>query len=403
MKVIHISYSDKIGGAAIAAYRHHEAMRMHGIDSQMLVAHKTQQDANINELTKSNMFIRKLINRVFLKCFNYYAVWSWNHFGYNLLNNKEIQEADVIYLHWINNYTLSLKAIERILKLNKPVYWFMHDMWPITGGCHYALDCEKFTNHCYKCPMGHNKKGTFISKDLSYIQFNEKIHRLSKYENLHFIAPSIWLAKQVKKSSIFKFKSVILAQNVLNTDVFVIRDQKEARKRLNLPIDKKLILFGADNLASPYKGWQILREALEQPIDHTECVIYGADRIDSDIAVGVKINSMGKISDIDTLIDLYNACDIFVTPTLADNYPNVVIEAQACGLPVIATPVGGVPEMILNGVTGYIIDDLSPLKLRESIVYALSHRNKLDSNIIRQTIVERNSYSNVAKLHPHLF
>lgn len=176
MKVVHISYSDKIGGAAIAAYRHNEAMRRAGIDSHMLVQIKTINGADdIKECaSKTNIIVRKIFTRIFSYVNKFYASWSWNHYGFDLSENIEVKEADVVILHWINCNTISIKSVKRILESGKQVYWFMHDMWPLTGGCHYSFECERYRSHCQQCPMAHNLSGSRRIKDLAFRQFEEK-------------------------------------------------------------------------------------------------------------------------------------------------------------------------------------------------------------------------------------
>lgn len=357
MKVLHINATDKGGGAAVAAFRHHEAMRRAGVESKMLVLDKSKDDFDIVEhkISRVTHFAERVFNKLFRYSHPYYATWSWNHYGYDFSEDKVIGEADIIVLHWVNGYTLSIKSIEKILETGKPVYWFMHDMWPITGGCHHALDCGKYKTHCEACPMANEGHGTATVKDLSWRQFEEKQRRLGKYNNLHFLTPSRWLADRVKESALFGKHSVEVVRNVLDTDVFKPVDKKEARERLGLPLDKKLILFGADNISSPYKGWDNLREVLNTPIDDVEVVIYGHTPRGVQGEIGMKSHSLGMIDSLNKLIDLYSACDIFAMVSKADNYPNVIIESMACGLPVIGFCIGGITEMIDNNETGYLI------------------------------------------------
>ncbi len=400
MKVVHISYSDKQGGAAIAAYRHHEAMKQMGIESKMLVLDKRSEDEGIIQLKKPSVkfWLGKAINKFLMLEARFYAVWSWNHYGGDISSEPSVKNADIVILHWINGFTASIRSIEKILESSKQVYWFMHDMWPITGGCHHSFECDKFQTHCGACPMYNNKQGHHRVKDLSYWQYEEKLRRLSPYSNLSFLTPSRWLANQVKRSGLFKDHNVDVVPNVLDTNVFCRRDKSAARKRLGLPIDKKLILFGADNIHSPYKGWDYLRDALKDPIADAECVIYGNVEEDIQSQIEVPLYSLGRISDVDKLVDLYSACDVFVTPSLADNYPNVLVEAMACGLPCVGFATGGIPEIIQDGVNGILVSCYDSLKLRNAIIKILNSAYSIDysKNAIR-FIQKNNVYSNIKK------
>lgn len=398
MKVLHINYSDRQGGASIAAYRHHEALIRAGIESKMLVFDKKTNNPNVILSTCSQKRLKflhyRIISKILRKYYSFYAAWTSGMHGFDLSTEASVKEADIIVIHWTGFNFLSNKGMENILKLGKPVFWFLHDMWALTGGCHYSLDCDNFTSHCHSCPMFHNKKGSHRYKDLAYKQFREKLKRLTQYSNLHFVTPSEWLADKVRISALFNRHKITVARNVLDMDVFKIKDKIEVRKNLNLPEDKKLILFGADNISSPYKGWHYLKEALKDSIKDVMCVIYGHCLDETELGkIGMPYRYMGSISEVDKLVSLYNACDLLITPSLADNYPNVIIEAMACGLPVISFATGGIVEIIKDGENGILVKDRDSFSLRKAIITALDNLNYLSSNT-RMTVLKANSYNN---------
>lgn len=394
MKFLHLNYSDSKGGAAIAAVRHHNAMLAAGMDSEVLVIEHRRHNPHVDRhfrFKETRAFLR-IPHKIFKWIHRPYGIWSSNIYGFDLSNNSKVKEADVIILHWVNFYMMSIKSIEKILKTGKPIYWFMHDMWPITGGCHYALDCLKYMTHCGNCPFLRNHNGRGNDKDLSWRQFEEKMKRLSSYSNLHILTPSKWLATKTTQSAIFRGHPVEVVRNVVDLNVFKPKDKESARRRLGLPEDKKLILFGANNLQSVYKGWNLLMNALRLPIDGAEGVVYGGSCPESlQMELGVKINNMGNINDIERLTDLYSACDVLVSPSLADNYPNVIVEAHACGLPVVGTAVGGIPEMIQDGVDGCVVEP-DGQSIREGIIRVLESRQMSSSDIIRERVANENGY-----------
>lgn len=402
MKIVHIDTSDWGGGAAIAAHRLNEAMNLAGIDSKMIVLNKKTNDPTVYEYRTNRLqkFFLYLLDVIFCKVIKFYASWSWNKIGCDFSEEQILRDADIIYIHWINNYCLSNKSIEKILKMGKPIYWYMHDMWPITGGCHYSLECRKYIEHCHNCPMGNKGMGSHSYKDLSYRQFEEKLRRFSYFDNLSIITPSRWLADKVRESRLFKNNKIYVKPNLLDTSQFTSKDKVTSRKDLGLPIDKKLLLFGADNINSPYKGWKYLKEALNLGLGEAECVIYG--RVDENALkdLNIKIHNIGHIKEQDRLIKLYNACDIFVTPSLADNYPNVLVEAMACGLPCIGFNVGGIPEIITDGESGMIIKNINSIELHTGIMKMIE---KIDlenySKNAKKQIREKNGYGIVLDLH----
>lgn len=401
MKVLHINYNDNSGGAAIAAYRHHEAMKRNGIDSQMLVVNKYRSDIDIVSypINKIRKFIYRVVNHALQRYYKFYATWSWNIIGCDLSEVKEVKEADIIILHWINQNFLSLKSLENILRTRKPIYWFLHDMWPITGGCHHAFNCVAFQSYCRKCPLINNKKGSNRIKDIAYRQFQYKKNVFDRYTNLTFITPSKWLFENVKRSRLGKNHNILLSRNILDTELFSPKDKFESRKKLSLPLNKKLILFGADNIGSPYKGWSFLKEALNGLSDNYTCVIYGIANESEINGIRIPIINLGKINDIEKLIELYSACDVFVSPSLADNYPNVLIEAMACGLVCVGFNTGGIPEIIKSGENGYIVNEYDGCKLRCAILQVLNSNEygRLSQQAIK-SVRENNSYSNLIPL-----
>jgi len=208
MKVLNINIKDRTGGAGIAAYRHNEAMRRSGIDAQLLALNVTDgNNTSVIKLDSHPLYItfRAWLNNVLcnlkIKRCNPYGTWSYSCHGFNIVNENSIKDADIIVLHWINEGMLSIKGISEILKLGKPVYWFMHDMWPITGGCHYSLSCKNYTLKCGKCPMFKYKRK--CKKDYSSKQLAIKQKLWCKYDNLKIITPSKWLADCATESLLF--------------------------------------------------------------------------------------------------------------------------------------------------------------------------------------------------------
>lgn len=135
---------------------------------------------------------------------------------------------------------LSLTDIRRIIESGKPIVWTMHDMWPFTGICHYASDCDKYTKECHYCPLLF--KGG--KKDLSYRTF-EKKRKLFDGANITFVACSRWLEGMAKQSELLKGQTITNIPNAINTNLFKPRNKKQAREKCHLPQDKKLLLFGS--------------------------------------------------------------------------------------------------------------------------------------------------------------
>lgn len=260
--VLHFIQQIFIISAAIAAHRLMEALRNNGIKAKMLVRDKQTDRISVVQLKKSWWKVWQFIwERI--------VIWKANHFkkhnlfavdiantGTNISALPEFNQADVIHLHWINQGMLSLTDIRRIIESGKPIVWTMHDMWPFTGICHYAGDCDKYTHECHHCPLLF--KGG--KKDLSYRIF-EKKRKLFDGANITFVACSRWLEAMAKQSELLKGQTITNIPNAINTNLFRPRSKQQAREKCHLPQDRKLLLFGSVKITDKRKGIDYLVEA----------------------------------------------------------------------------------------------------------------------------------------------
>lgn len=376
MKIIHISTSDRQGGAAIAAFRLNEAMRMAGIDSKMLVACKFTDDNSVFSLSelkgKQYKFIYEIvyslafhIKKYLFKPFGVFSLASF--FSYRISRLSLVKEADIIYIHWTNNSFISIKEISRILDLGKPVFFFMHDMWLITGGCHHSFACNQWMDKCKSCPNIQRRNLQCISR---YV-FNKKKKFLS---NIHIITPSKWLTNCVKNSALFANSEVITIPNSINISTFRLLEKKMARSLLGLPLDQKLILFGAaGGNANIYKGWDVIERISCSLLEVNVGIVLFGNRLSENC--NMNIYSIGRLYDEYSLALLYNAVDVYVSPTMAESFGMTLIEAQACGTPAVAYNIGGVPDTIDHKVTGYLVEPGDDGDFMRGIEWAFEHTN----------------------------
>jgi glycosyltransferase involved in cell wall biosynthesis len=378
MKILHISASDKTGGASIAAFRLHNAMFSAGIDSKYLVLNRTINDrVDIVTVSKYSRYIRKIINIVLENITTknmrkIKGLYSSFKYGINISKRHEITEADVIYLHWINSF-VNYRELKKILKTGKPVFWFMHDMFPITGGCHYSFDCTNYQTQCRKCPY----HGKGIDQSVHQYKAKEKIYK--QFDNLMFIAPSKWLFDCVKKSGLTRNKQVFHIPNLIDTTVFKPVDKSAARELFSLNNNISVIGFGANSaLTNPYKGWDYLKDAFhflskDETLQETkiEILIFGSsyskEMVDS---LPFPVHFIGHLHDDYSLVMAYNCINIFVIPSLAEAFGQTIIESLACNVPVVGFNIGGIPDMV-NEYTGYLAEYKNSEDLAKGITVVL--------------------------------
>lgn len=404
MKILHINFWDKQGGAAVAVNRLNRAMIKEGIDSRMLVFNKLIKDDS------SVIAIDSLFNKLKVAFYNIYeskclakfrpyiGSFSISLYGLKISKLEIVKNADVIYLHWINNNFVSISSINELLKLGKPIIWFTHDMWPLTGGCHHSFECIKYQSHCEYCDLLKSHK----KKDVSYRVFEKKISKLSLNQNLVVITPSVWLGDCAKKSTIFSTNKINVIPNLIDINIFKPIDKHFARKCLNLPDCEKIILFGADmGIANPYKGWNFLKEALVN-VDPSYIIMTFGSESQEKLAkqINRKVYNIGKIFDEYSLLLLYNACDVFVIPSLAEAFGQTALEAITCGIPVVGFDVGGIPDIIKHKETGYLARYKDSNDLFVGINWILDHPNYIDlSNQCRKYAIQKFSSAEVVKQH----
>jgi glycosyltransferase involved in cell wall biosynthesis len=335
-------------------------------------------------------FITSKVNRQF-------GLYSFPIIGTNISRNELIRSADVIYLHWVQGGYLNFAGYRQLAKLGKPVIIFMHDMWSITGGCHHSFTCEKYMTQCSDCPM-FKKKGII---DWVNLEFRRKRKLYSGYQNLYFVSPSKWLYDCAKKSFLTKDKPVYHIPNIVDSSLFKPVGKMFARKFLNIDENETVIAFGAFEISSAYKGWLELMKAINilhtgKSVKDLTVLVFGAS-FNKKIAdtVPFKTHFMGFLKDEYSTVLVYNAIDVFVTPSLADNFPTTVLECQSCGTPVVGFEVGGIPEIIKHKENGYLAKYKDADDLANGIRFCLE--NKIKGYLLPQF-----SMSNLIQKHIEL-
>ena len=285
MNILLVSTAERSGGGAIAARRLLTALNGIGINAKMLVRDKQTDLHHVIQIKKGPLGIWKFVwERI--------VIWKANHFkkhnlfmvdiantGTDITTLPEFEQADVIHLHWINQGMLSLKDLRKVLQSGKPVVWTMHDMWPCTGICHHARECNNYHQECHHCPYLY--KGG--KKDLSNRIFKKK-RDLYQLAPITFVTCSQWLKERARQSALIANQEIINIPNPINTNLFRPRNKQEARIKCNLPTDKRLILFGSAKITDKRKGidyfiesCRVLAERYPELKDELGIVVYGKD------------------------------------------------------------------------------------------------------------------------------
>ena len=388
MRVLIVNTSERTGGAAVAANRLMKALNNNGVKAKMLVRDKESDTLTIVGLPKSPMLHWHFLwERFVIFCRLHF---SRKHLfeidlantGSDITKLREFQEADVIHLHWINQGMLSLNGIRKILRSGKPVVWTMHDIWPATGICHLTLGCHYFVSRCANCKY---LPGGGSSNDLASRVWQKK-QQMQADENIYYVACSRWLESEAKSSALLKGQKITSIPNPIDTHIYKKGNKEEARQRLGLPLDKKLILFASQRVTNENKGMSYLIEACRQLGDLCEVVILGGHAEEVVAQLPMKAHPLGYVNDEQRIVDVYKAADVFVLPSLSENLPNTIMEAMACGVPCVAFKVGGIPEEIDHLKNGYVAAYRDANDLAKGIEWVLQ---KADYEVLSQQAVHK--------------
>ncbi len=358
VNVLHLNTFDIDGGAARAAWRIHQGLRSLGTDSLMLVQTKTSGDASVME--RNSLWARWLGQKRHLaeippllpyrgRPATHWAT-GWLPAGIN--RQITALTPDIIHLHWICRGFMSIPDIGR---LTRPVVWTLHDSWAFTGGCHVPGSCLLYRSQCGQCPQLNSHR----ENDLSRRIWNRK-NRHWGQTPITVVAPSQWLADCARQSSLFRERRIEVIPNGIDTGLYHPITRQEARAKLALPQDRKLVLISAMNATRDRnKGFHFLQDALQRLAgsgwrEKMELLVVGQSPPPDPVNTGVPTRFMGVFKDEASMVQAYSAADVTVLPSIQENLPNAIMESMACGTPVVAFGVGGIPQLVEHGTTGYV-------------------------------------------------
>jgi len=281
---------------------------------------------------------------------------------------------DLILVLFMQNF-LSFKNLYELNHISKaPVFLYMMDMAPLTGGCHYAWDCKGYLKSCGSCPA-------LFSDDLldqSYTNWKFKKELIEKTD-ARVIVGSEWTYRQLQNSSLFEHKSKHKILLPINETIFQPAEKASIRKQLGLPLNKKIIFSGAISVAVKRKGFNQLLKALEilkkgwkiKEQENIHLAIASNSKTGFEQSLPFPYTMLGFLSHSE-LPKAYQAADVFVSPSIDDSGPIMVNQSIMCGTPVVAFEIGVALDLVHNGETGYRAKLKDCEDLAEGIRFVLS-------------------------------
>lgn len=356
MNILFIGTTDIRGGAASVSWAIKSFLEREGHQVSMFVADKRSDDPNVKIIPR--VFSQKLLSFLFSDETFIHTDW--------ILETKEFKEADVIHCHNLHGRFFNLETLGKMAKL-KPVVWTLHDEWALTPHCACTLQGTEMKNGLYVCPGKDTPPRVLWENTDKLVAYKNRV-----YKDAHFtvVSPSLWLKERAQKTALGG-QEIVHIPNGIDTSIFVQSEQRSAREQLNLPLEKKIILFLAEGAKTNiWKGWEYAEAAMKR-LSSDDRVLFVCVGSDEEYEDEPHVIYRKKVSDKVELSRYYSAADAFVLTSVAENFPLVVLEAMSCGAPVVSFDVGGVREVVLHKENGYVAEYRNVDDLIEGIKWVL--------------------------------
>jgi glycosyltransferase involved in cell wall biosynthesis len=378
--VLHFSLSDLDGGAARAAYRTHLALLRAGADSRLVVRSRLSADSTVELVDPPRRWEsrrRRLAAKLPLRPRLPEATATFNFDLPQAFDERSLfgpGDIDVVCFHRITRF-LTVRQMRAIYeRYGCALVWVLLDQQPVTGGCHYSLDCDRYRFSCGRCPQ-------LLSEDPNDASHTiwERKRRLLADLPIVFVAPSGDTERWVRESSLFGGHRVERIPLPIDTDVFRPVERRAAREILGVPPGAKVVLLAAAALHASRKGTALGTEAVRRLVDLYEpetserlfMLTAGEGSAETLAATGLPGRAVGLLADEVSLALVYQAADVFLSPSLADAGPMMVPEALLCGTPVVAFELGYARDLITDPAAGAVVpaDNVEALAqgLRETL------------------------------------
>ena len=349
MRVVHVGFSDNRPGAASANYRLHRALRDLGVDSRMSVIERVTDDDTVvapdgvrRRWSKAAQRIEGGLSR---RLGPPEGETTLAVLGSGVVQQALRLDPDIVQLGWLGGGAATVGSLRRLKGV--PVVWRLSDLWPLSGTQHYAGTSRAHLTGYPRLPTS-----------LDSYTWNKKRRTFRLLKDLNVVSPSEWLAGIARESVLFRDRSIEVIRTGVDLERFRLIDPGSGPLRDGLPRDSSIVLFGAAWSGTPRKGADLFAGALhalrDKVIDDGKIVVvsFGSDPPPPGLPFPTR--HLGAVTNEDDLAAIYASADVFVAPSREENLANTVLEALACGVPVVAFDIGGMPEAIDHGTSGYL-------------------------------------------------
>ena len=408
MKILHLSGTYEDDGASISIINLNNSLKESKFKSNIfLLKSKTKSSKNVNYLNSNlisniKFYLLSKIEYFFLKIIKKKKNFAFfnNIIESDIFYVIDKIKPDIVHFHWIPRLT----NIKKISSIDTKVIVTLRDYWMITGGCNYPVNCDQFKKTCTICP---HLKNLYLKKDISYFNFIKKRNFILDNKNkLNIVVPNHEMHTELVNLNIFKKEQIHLIPNGINSDEFFPTDKNLSKEKLGLPLDKKIILFGAQDLDQEWKGIKYVVD-LSKIIDKSKYLFISFGKINSltkkEIQKNQEYLDFGYISSNKKLRELYNASDFFLFPSTIESFGKVILESIFCKTPVIAFNKYAAKDIITHGVDGYLIDEYDARSFKIAIDYLNNNKNEEKLISLNKEKTKNYCMKNISKLYSNLY
>lgn len=416
MRVVHLSRFDSGDGASNCAVRVHQGLLRRGHDSSMFVA-EVRGDSLPPRVTLfeapmdlGSRLVRRWRYRQITSDFARYEntrpagleAFSDDRSPHGDALLRQLPKCDLLHIQQMFKF-VDYRSFFANYPRHTPVVRTLHDVSFFAGGCHTPESCDKYAQQCGACPQLGSKDPQDLSRQI-WLRKNVAFSAIPP-GRLHTVAPSRWLANEARRSSLLQNIPVTLIPHGVDVEVFRPRDRGFARDLFNIPQNATLVLFVAEPITRPLKNFALLVQALQELHEVPNLMLASAGGGKPPVEVGIPYLNLGTLRNDRLLSLVYSAADVFILPSRQENFPLTILEAMACGVPVVGSAVGGIPDMVRPGVTGALFPVQDVIAMRAAIRDVLQNparRAEMGANC-RRVAVEEYSLELQIQRHVELY
>ena len=391
MRIVQVNSHINLGGAARIALSIHQQLLKDGQDSYFIYGR-----GEGSEQVKNSYCIDRKVEVLYSALFS--RIIGLNGWGNKIATKRLISflervKPDIIHIHTLHGYYLNIQMVfEYLNSKNIPCVWTFHDCHSFTGNCGYYFECNRWMNGCGKCKDIHGyPKSQFFDWTHYMWEKKRKLFTAGSNEKRILITPSIWLQKEVEKSFFKKYQCITIHNGIDVENTFYPRGKELCRTKYRYSSNEKIVLGIAIGYSDPRKGAKYIVQAAKDLAEDIKVILIGWEKKNDWLLEGTSnIVTLAPIGDMNVLAEYYSMADVFVLPSLAENYATVTLEAMACGTPVVGFDVGGIPEQLSNG-KGIIVEAGNQQAFTEAIRRSFSDTNLLRGKELAEKIQKENS------------